>query len=325
MNVEVIRELGNGAEGTVYLVKSGKKTYAYKLEKYRQIKDETKDTYYRQVEFDKFAKLHPDQFMTLKSHGIIEGCDLEQPIPKWAKGERKKELEAKNTLTACSYLMYQPVYKCMLHDVAKKIFKSKKRYLSMLLQLFTQVGLMHQAGFIHGDIHDANIMVDGKGAFHIIDYGAVYKDGWSMTKGDRWNKKNYHDGHKDVMDILFNVCIENPARDIARKNDFDFPSYKTLVRRIKKTPEYQNVIKYIPISVSIVYEHDDLAVFLMIVLHYDAYKKCMGFEGIDAMFTTKFPKLLLYIAAHMEDIDMIVRKIKKEITGLSVASVRRPL
>lgn len=302
MNIEIIKKLGEGVQGTVYLVKSSNKKYIYKIEKYKP--GEPDDAYSRQVEFDKFANEHPDKFMTLKSHGIIENCDHIQPIPKWAQGKFKKSLEDKNKSTTCFYLMYSPIYKYTLGHMSK-VYNSSKLYLSMLEQILEQVHLMHKAGYYHNDIHPGNIMSNGK-YFHIIDYGLISNKKWQQNKFD---ERAGAYGDVDAMAILWNVAIDDPVMKYIQENNIKLPKYNTFINKLSKTEEWATTLKYMPKGINKKLK-TDLRAFTMCVLYYDIYKKCLGFTNVDLQHNPKFPELLLYMVKHVNDYPAIIKKIK---------------
>ena len=80
MNLKLKKKLGNGVMGSVYLCEYNGITAIAKMEKFENVLD-TSNPYARQIEFNAFAKLHPDRFLTLLFAGIVNNCTFKQPTP----------------------------------------------------------------------------------------------------------------------------------------------------------------------------------------------------------------------------------------------------
>ena len=120
MDIKFIDELGSGSYGTTYVVEINKKYYAYKIERVLSL-----DAYYKQIEFNEFAK-HYDNFLKLKSYGVIEDCEHLQKLPKHL--QNNKEFEKKNKSSKCTFLIYYPVleYTFRALRILNADFKHKK-------------------------------------------------------------------------------------------------------------------------------------------------------------------------------------------------------
>lgn len=312
MDIKIIKKLGEGVNGTIYLINSSGKEYIYKIEKYISESQPYKDSFIRQVDFDnKVALYHPDKFLKLKSYGFINECKHIQPIPSWIKGKHKKDLVKKNKMPLCSYLIYAPVLKFTLQSIKEKIIQSDKLYFNMMFQLIDQLNILKQSGFTHNDIHDKNIMSNGKD-FYIIDYGMIKHKSYQNNKHDIAFKKF------EVNDfiLLLTSVINNPVFDYVEKNNLPLPNLKVFMNRLKKYKEYDDIIKYIPRGTkqSI---NDELITFLISILHYDIYKECIGYGNLKfkVIVSEKQLKLLLYCVSHMNDknYNSILKYIKKNI------------
>ena len=70
MDIKIIKQLGQGVMGTVFLAESAGRRYIYKIEKMND-----PDIYERQVDFDtNVAKFYPDYFLTLKYRPQWSDC-----------------------------------------------------------------------------------------------------------------------------------------------------------------------------------------------------------------------------------------------------------
>lgn len=318
-NMKIIKKLGEGVAGTVYLAEFNKMSnaqheqYIYKLEKWLPRRDLLKDVYYRQVEFDKFAKRYPNKFMTLKTHGVIDHCKHIQPIPKFATGKFRTDLEKKNKSDRCFYLAYTPIYKYNLKSTHNKLMKNIKLWYKMMYQIIEQIDLMRTAGFTHNDIHSGNIMIDDNSNFHIIDYGMISHKNWPQNDNDKMIAKY---GITDISMFLWNVSICNSVVIWALDNNIKFPTVSSFTQRLTKYKEYDEAKKYVPQYWS-KDTYNELLAFVIAILNYAVYKKCLGpkfaMRKDILILTTEQKNLLLWIVKHSVEKNylMILKKIKK--------------
>jgi hypothetical protein len=107
MDIKIIKKIGEGFNGTIYLIKSKNQKLVYKIEKLDDFDQGYKSIYHRQIDFDEHvARHHPERFMMLKSYGVIEDCAHKQPMPQGLEATKKKAFIKKNNLTKCLYLIY---------------------------------------------------------------------------------------------------------------------------------------------------------------------------------------------------------------------------
>lgn len=299
MDIQIIKKLGQGAEGTVYLAKVKNKKYIYKIEK---LNFEAKIAYDRQIEFnDTIAKKYPNKFMTLKSHGIIEDCDHIQPIPEWANAANKKFWEQKNEEKSCSYLMYSPILTGTLDSIHSKLLKNKKLYLDAYKQLVESVNIMRKNGYEHRDLHSKNIMYKknkSKYEWYIIDYGLINNKKYEQIKHDK-NIKKWNPG--DLL-MLIDWFLNNPIGYVMFKNKIKYPPIKKYINKIKTfTEEYKEIKKYIPKTTN--KNAINFAIpSITIILFYDLHMVALGMtdKKYDKYKKTEqlFPDLLLYSIKH---------------------------
>jgi hypothetical protein len=276
MDIKIIKKLGSGVNGTVYLAESNREKYIYKIEKYEPEASDVKfiHCYDRQVDFDKkVAQKYPNKFMSLKSHGIIEHCNHKQPIPNWAKGKFRKELVAKNKFPSCYFLLYQPILKYTFADVRDKIHANDQLYFKVMYQVIEQVNIIKMAGFRHADIHSGNIMSDGTN-FRIIDYGQITHKNYPKNKEDKEFDKIMLPS--DLVLVLLNLAIINPIYDYIFKNKLQLPKFETFLKRINNYSEVRPLNKYLQKNLT-KEDRRELLAFLVTIFHYDIYKICLGF------------------------------------------------
>jgi serine/threonine protein kinase len=291
MNIELIKKLGQGVQGTVYLVESDKKKYIYKLEKMQN-----SEMYERQVDFDsKIAQNFPDYFLTLKSYGIINFCNHKQPIPKWIIGKFRKKLEKKNCASKCFYLIYSPVLKRTLDSMFARVMNSSKLYLTMVYDILYALNILKINGFSHNDIHKGNIMY-GKGRFYLIDYGIISHRSYKMNVDDK-NFKKW--GFCDIIMFIWECLIWNHAFEAALKQKV-LVRNKSFMNSITKYDEYKQEWK------QLVHlrgnQRMDIAVLIIALKYPEIYSVCLGLkETVHAV--VPFPNLIYYIIKHINDKD----------------------
>lgn len=282
MDIKFIDELGSGSYGTTYVVEINKKYYAYKIERVLSL-----DAYYKQIEFNEFAK-HYDNFLKLKSYGVIEDCEHLQKLPKHL--QNNKEFEKKNKSSKCTFLIYYPVLEYTFKSLENEIYASRSKYLNMFKQVLEGINILRKNGYSHGDIGRGNIMLKGK-KWYIIDYGEVSKT----------FEKN------DLLIFLGYVGIYNPLPDYLEDNGKKMPTDSTLIKRIKLYPDFYKLKKWLP------KKYDEICLkFLIIILDYDYYKKCIN-SSDKVMYKQLYPELLLYCIKHCNDVnyDKILNELKK--------------
>lgn len=159
---KILKELGNGMNGTTYLASHNNKKYALKIEKIfeKDIKKSTSSPTWREIEFCKYMnKKYPDQFLTLYEHEIINNCEHEQKFSidiKTFKKSVQNTLIEKNKSTFCSVKVYSLV------DTTLRKLKDNltdKEAMSIMVQVANIVYILHEHGYTHNDLHLDNIGV----------------------------------------------------------------------------------------------------------------------------------------------------------------------
>jgi serine/threonine protein kinase len=301
MNIKIIKTLGSGVMGTVYLAESGKTRYIYKIEKMDDV-----DIYNRQVDFNEMVgNQYPNSFLILKSHGVIDECDHKQPIPKWATGAFRKHLVNKNKHTKCFYLLYTPVLDCTFRDIINKVFKNNRLYLKMAYDIMSAINLMHKAGYTHNDIHGGNVMYNGK-RFYLIDYGRIshkkYKSGNIEREVKRYNLS-------DINMILWNLLVCNRPFMYLEDHKLPIIDYKKFMKRINAFTEYKQIYRelgYLPKPM-----REEPAILLTAMDYPHIYCECMGLKKVIPL-EIPYPNMIRYVIKHAADknYDVILRYIK---------------
>lgn len=303
MDIKIIKKIGEGFNGTVFLIEFNGEKMIYKIEKLNDFDQGLKSIYYRQIDFNENVACHyPNRFMVLKSYGIIENCKHKQQIPANVKGKWKKMLIEKNNLPRCCYLIYSPVLDGTFMSIKKKVFKSINLYYDMFYQVVDGLNIMRNAGYTHQDLHSNNIMFSGKTKlkWYIIDYGGIGNKKYPVSKDDI-KRKEYIS--LDLIVFLWNCAIDNSAEDYANKNGIKKVKYPIFLKRLKALPEYKELLKYLPKTNNKIIINDCLSL-LLCIFYYEKFKKCLGFvESKWDKFKLNVPdlELVLYCIKHCED------------------------
>ena len=157
---KIIKKLGSGIIGTVYLADYQGKRYALKIEHILEedIKDKSSHVW-NEIRFAKdIANKNPMQFMTLYDYDIIDKCELKQEyaidigiLPEPTQKYLKQLAE--------SEFCVRKIYSLVDTTLSKIEFKNLEEIYSMILQMMYIVHLMEKKGYIHGDLHPGNVGV----------------------------------------------------------------------------------------------------------------------------------------------------------------------
>lgn len=252
-NYKIIKTLGHGMSGTVYLVKKGNKKYALKIEHIleKDIKKSNKSLVWREIEFSiKFGNHHNDQFMKLVDYDIIDNCHHIQKyrfdlsyFPKNKQEEYKKLSQSKYCVRKVYTLIDTTLDKIIEKLTIKQIY-------SMIVQIAYALYLLHSNNYIHGDFHWENVgVIKTKNKFikifdhNVPTYGYIYQ---LIDYGSILNKKDIANKKEETR---FNEVIGYELRTIkdflmitkfwkeVRKYKINTP-FKEFYKEFRKTEEY---------------------------------------------------------------------------------------
>ena len=321
MEFKIIRELGSGGNGTVYLIDHKKEKLVYKLErmdKFNKKKPLTSE-YYRQIKFNEDIAIdYPDKFMILRSHGIIYNCDYKHPehdeFMKYMDDERKKRYLRKSSQPNCYYLIYSPYLKGSFNEVKDEIHKSKKLLKHFMYSIIDSINIMRKKGYQQNDPNGDNIMYSGNinnPQWYIIDYGNMCNKSFPKSELD----KDIQDRELYCQDLLMFVrSLINPQiMTLRKKHKLKFPPRKDAIKKLQKTFEFKEASKHINhYSTKI---QNGMTIPLMQLLYPQVFMKIVEFpEKIYKNFKSKqlCTDIILYIIKHANDktYDGILRYIK---------------
>lgn len=313
MDIKIIKQIGQGLVGTVYLINYGstsntkgqpqkKDTKAiYKIEKIIDL-----DNYNRQIDFDEtVAKKYPGAFLNLEQYGIINNCTHIQEIPNDITDKKlKNKLIKKNESTRCCFLIYTPVLDGTLENIKTSLTKKQRN--DMVYQIVYKINIMQKLGYMHRDIHSKNIMYKKLGntiTWYIIDYGLIYNKKYNLTSED---KDVNADFISDIISFVFTL-VDNKLLNYIYDNNLKILPTKQFMKKIAASPKYDEILKMVPLSVQKDKTKQGKRYFnvfvtiIAIVNHYELYMKVLGFDPI------KYKK---YMTTQTFDTDLILFMLK---------------
>lgn len=261
-NYEIIKELGYGMFGNVYLIKnySNGKKYALKIQhvEKKDLKPNKKSSIWREISFSlNFANKHPSQFIKLCEYDFINGCEKKISIPfdiNTFPLNLQKKIISLNKSPYCVRLVYDLV-EGNLHQLEGKL--TKQQIYSMIIQLTYSIELLHSNNYAHMDIHDRNVgwiktlkthkikinnyYIPTHGyIFKLIDYGMV------MNKSDISNnkeKKEFEIEYNNELVLLVHFMVDNTIYDYINSNKIKI-NFDSDYAQFKETKFYQLIKKY---------------------------------------------------------------------------------
>lgn len=152
---KILKKLGAGMYGTVYLVEKNGKKYALKIEHIleKDVKKNTHSPVWREIDFcENLANKYPEQFVQLKEYDIIDKCKHDQQYPRQFFPGENKYFKAIADSPYCSRKIFTLVDTSM-----DKINITTKLFYSLIIQILYAIYLMRKNGYVHTDIHVGNV------------------------------------------------------------------------------------------------------------------------------------------------------------------------
>ena len=213
--IEIIKEIGAGVNGTTYLVKYKNKDYAMKIQ---HILDED-----RIVDFNKalWRELEPynyietlkkeDQYFFARLYGynIYDQC---KHIQKRFFRKKKENTQIRNLKKldesdwCVKYLMDFKGTQTLKEFINKKNLSIYQIY-SIMLQICKIIYVLYEGGYSHNDLHLDNIMITPtkKKTFNLMNRRIPY-NGYQISAIDYGNilHKKYNINYKEEKEFLIN-------------------------------------------------------------------------------------------------------------------------
>ena len=311
---KIIKELGHGMIGTVYLISvpKSKTRYALKIERIekRDLKPNSKSSVWREINFcKKFASKYPEQFIQMLEYDFIDTCTHIQTYSYEPKLFSQQVQNKLNRLESSEYCV-RKVFDLVdgeLHQLINKL--NLKQIYSMIIQVTYSINLLHSNNYIHGDIHDRNIgwiktpsnkqiqinrtKVPTFGYnFKLIDYGLIMRKTDIVSKQD---EKNFNDNLTNELGLIAFMLVDTKFYEFVNKNNIEL-NFDKNYREFKKSAWYKLISTFTPNKL--------FQLFLFDIMFQEQYQKMVLGEKFEKTIKTK-----LYVP--LEDIVFIIKNYSK--------------
>lgn len=170
-NYKKIKKLGSGGQGVVYLVMKNSNKFALKIDHIidSDINKNLKSYIWRDIEFSNYMfNKYPNHFIKLIEYDFIDNCKNKYKI-KIPIDNLTQQINEINNRNLCSRRIYQYV-DYTLDKIIDKI--NIQQVYSIIIQLAYIIYIMHNEGYVHGDLHEYNIgiIITKKKYITILNY-----------------------------------------------------------------------------------------------------------------------------------------------------------
>ena len=235
--ITIIKIIGRGMYGTVYLSKYRQKFFAYKIEHIlKKAIYNKKSSVWKEINFSlKFANNYKEQFMTLYDYDIIDNCEHKQDHI-WDISFFNDKLQKEFTDLSNSNYCIRKIYS-LVDNVLGEIINilNKEQIYSFIIQFSYIIYLLEKNNYIHGDIHQNNIGVIKTSKkyinifnkkvptfgyiYQLIDYGRILHKKDIISKID---KQLYENLYGNEVDFILTILLSNfPLIDYIQKNKIE--------------------------------------------------------------------------------------------------------
>jgi hypothetical protein len=274
---KVLKKLGEGYEGEVFLIKKNNVPMIRKIFRVGPFVDRMDMTspFWREIDFSKFSSNYPQYFMQLKYFGIDKECSVERKTPKWFKDvaiiNQWKKFQKESPY--CGILDYTPVLDGKLSEIYTVV---NKKYLpllnretwqfpnnfykisyELLLQQVYILYLLAENDYIHRDAHNMNWLYKKNSSpikltgldktitvlcpyrLLLCDYGLITHKSYPLGPSD---SKGFV-----FENFIYSDVIQNIMNNVYDVEWFDFlaPNSTKFIKKVNKAAESKK-LKYRP-------------------------------------------------------------------------------
>jgi len=322
-DVKIIKKLGHGYKGTVYLVKYKNKEYAFKIEKILEnllkqsgnkelfsgvkTKENTEKNIskslirryfpkeYTEINFSiKFANKYNNQFIKLYNYNIINNCTHKQKINVPLKRLHNNIVNKIKKLRKSKYCFIRlySLVDTTLDKIKNKL--SIKQIYSMLIQLSYINYLLKKNNYLYGDMNLYNIGVvkTNKKYIKILNkkiptFGYIFKLIDFGTVSKYKNKEYFY----ELTQVISYYLIDYTK--LYNKIEYN---NNNIIKKILKLNEYKLLSKYT--------NNNELKYILFTIIYPEKYQKII--------FKNKFNKIIYpKLRCNIEDIIYLIKNNNK--------------
>ncbi len=223
---KIIKKLGTGLNGSVYLVEDLKnhKKYAYKIQKIfeNDLLDNYKSLIVRQLDFyEHIIKKYPKQFMDIINYYITTDCTYQPDynvslIPKAYQKKALERIESK----LCVHFIYSLIDNTIIDYILSWEKFNYKKFYSLFLQTLYIIYILDSNNYHHNDLHGFNIGIihTHKEYINILDKKIpTYGNNIQIIDFDKVIHKKYYTNNNtleetyrystDLLKILYSLLI----------------------------------------------------------------------------------------------------------------------
>ena len=317
-NYTIIKTLGKGMHGTVYLVKNNSgEEFAMKVEQIfeKDLEQNFKSPVWREIDFSNtMSSKYPQQFMKIFEYEN-KRCDYIHELYsyRWSSMNVnvKQYFEELFSSPFCS-IKITSILDIMLHDIIYNI-SDKNIIYNLFIQVVYLSYLINKEGYYHRDLHPKNIGVIytndefinilGKNIptngyiLQAIDYGMVIHSKYDLDENEKKQLVDDNDLYQNVYKIIFKIMLKEliekyPDKDI---NQLVLISHKDQ-KKIKKILNH-------------IIQHNNYAYFeelLYKIIFFDKFQEQIGIVEKVKLFNFLSIKDVKYIFKNYNNLEKIL-------------------
>jgi len=317
-NYTIIKTLGKGMHGTVYLVKNIEGIeFAMKIEQIfeKDLEQNFKSPVWREIDFaNRMSSKYPQQFMKIFEFEN-KRCDYIHELEpnKWStmNVKVKQYFEELFSSKFCS-IKITSIIDIMLHDIIYKI-SDKNIIYNLFIQVVYLSYLINKEGYYHRDLHPKNIgVIYTKDEFinilgkniptngyilQAIDYGMVIHAKYDLEENERKQLIDDNDLYQNVYKIIFKIMLKELIEKYPDKNINQLVSIsKKDQKKIKKILHH-------------IIQHNNYAYFeelLYKIIFFDKFQEQIGIVDKVKLFDFLSIKDVKFLFKHYNNLEKIL-------------------
>jgi serine/threonine protein kinase len=309
---KIIKEIGYGVIGTIYLVSKNKRKYALKVEKrlISEINSKYNSPVWNDIDFClKVGNKYPDYFLKLYEYDVIKDCKHKQKRGEYnlLSENVKKYVDKLRQSKYCSRRIYSLV-DMSLDKIYLKL--SKDQMLSVMTQTAYAIYLMHKHGYVHRDLHNGNIGISKTDKKYLNIFGNKIPTYGKLCKLIDYGMVTHKKFHResafkkfmtsDVDSFLYNISKWEFWRKYWKKT---IP-HKEIDAKVLRHPKYKKLTGIV--------KTDKAKIILFEIIYQKEFQKiALGKNKKKTIYQTMYLEMpdVIYILNNMDNIGKIVKRL----------------